>query len=201
MRPTESEAEDAGQALDVGALRGDLIDRRARFVAIDGRGGSGKSTFAHQLADGWLKAFAVEMDDFYRPSADRRMRIASAPSNPGWPSWSTCPHAVFFGKRRGAALSSLQAPCKRVGADVSACTIRRALGRSLTAAPSTTAGRGLRWRRVRPFPPHRRGIPRFRTTCAHLRTGSSLRGPRRDSHRRLPDPPPRRSRRRVCRGL
>jgi uridine kinase len=57
--------------LDVGVLRGDLTARRTRFVAIDGHGGSGKSTLARQLAEGWPKAVVIEMDDFYRPSAER----------------------------------------------------------------------------------------------------------------------------------
>ena len=40
-------------------------------MGIDGPGGSGKSTLARQLSDGWPAAAVVEMDDFYRPSADR----------------------------------------------------------------------------------------------------------------------------------
>jgi uridine kinase len=57
--------------LDIVALRQSIIDRKARLVAIDGRGGSGKSTLAHRLAEGWHKAFVIEMDDFYRPSTER----------------------------------------------------------------------------------------------------------------------------------
>jgi uridine kinase len=60
--------------LDVGALRRDITRRKAQLVAIDGPGGSGKSTLARQLADGWPKAAVVEMDDFYRPSAERVLR-------------------------------------------------------------------------------------------------------------------------------
>ncbi len=41
------------------------------IVAVDGRGGSGKSTFAQLLADGWPGAQVVEIDDFYLPSANR----------------------------------------------------------------------------------------------------------------------------------
>jgi uridine kinase len=57
--------------LDIDALRQSIIDRKARLVAIDGRGGSGKSTLARRLAQGWRKATVIEMDDFYRPSAER----------------------------------------------------------------------------------------------------------------------------------
>jgi uridine kinase len=57
--------------LDVTTLRGGLAARNARLVGIDGPGGSGKSTLARQLADGWPKAVVIEMDDFYRPSAQR----------------------------------------------------------------------------------------------------------------------------------
>jgi uridine kinase len=57
--------------LDVGVLRDEIVRRHARLVAIDGRGGSGKSTLARQLAEGWPKAVVVEMDDFYRPVAER----------------------------------------------------------------------------------------------------------------------------------
>ena len=57
--------------LDLGGLRDELAVREARVVAIDGRGGSGKSVLARQLADGWPEAFVIEMDDFYRPSAER----------------------------------------------------------------------------------------------------------------------------------
>jgi uridine kinase len=60
--------------LDVGVLRDSLAARRARLVAIDGRGGSGKSTLARLLAAGWPEAVVVEMDDFYRPSAQRVKR-------------------------------------------------------------------------------------------------------------------------------
>jgi uridine kinase len=71
LRPNESEARPAFQALDVGELRNEIIRRNVRLLAIDGRGGSGKSTLAHQLAEGWRKAVVVEMDDFYRPSVER----------------------------------------------------------------------------------------------------------------------------------
>jgi uridine kinase len=57
--------------LDVAALRDSLTARNARLVAIDGRGGSGKSTFARLLAAGWPEAVVIEMDDFYLPSAQR----------------------------------------------------------------------------------------------------------------------------------
>jgi uridine kinase len=60
--------------LDVDALRGELTKRKARLVAIDGRGGSGKSTLARQLADGWDNAVVIEMDDFYRPVPERVQR-------------------------------------------------------------------------------------------------------------------------------
>ena len=57
--------------LDVGVLREELTARKVRAIAIDGRGGSGKSTLALELADVWPRAVVVEMDDFYRPSAER----------------------------------------------------------------------------------------------------------------------------------
>jgi pimeloyl-ACP methyl ester carboxylesterase/RimJ/RimL family protein N-acetyltransferase/uridine kinase len=67
--------------LDVGVLRKDLTARKVRVVAIDGRGGSGKSTLARQLAEGWSKAVVVEMDDFYRRSAERVERPAVPGAN------------------------------------------------------------------------------------------------------------------------
>jgi uridine kinase len=57
--------------LDVGALRNELARRGARLIAIDGPGGSGKSTLARELAMGWPGAAVIEMDDFYRPAAER----------------------------------------------------------------------------------------------------------------------------------
>jgi uridine kinase len=57
--------------LDLGLLRNDIAARKAGLVAIDGRGGSGKSTLARQLAEGWPKAVVIEMDDLYRPIAER----------------------------------------------------------------------------------------------------------------------------------
>jgi uridine kinase len=60
--------------LDLGALRESLTARNARLVAVDGRGGSGKSTLARLLAAGWPAAVVIEMDDFYRPSAQRVQR-------------------------------------------------------------------------------------------------------------------------------
>lgn len=43
-------------------------------MAVDGRGGAGKSTLARMLADGWPGATVVEMDDFHRPTAERQPR-------------------------------------------------------------------------------------------------------------------------------
>ncbi len=60
--------------LDVARLRRALITQGVGVVAIDGRGGSGKSVLARQLAAGWPGAAVVEMDDFYRPSGDRVAR-------------------------------------------------------------------------------------------------------------------------------
>lgn len=65
--------------LDVQELRGEILARGARVVAIDGRGGAGKSTLARLLADGWPAAVVVGMDDFYRPVAER----ARAPETHG----------------------------------------------------------------------------------------------------------------------
>jgi uridine kinase len=63
--------------LDVVALRNALISKGTRLIAIDGRGGSGKSTLARQLAAGWPQALVIEMDDFYRPLAEREEPPAS----------------------------------------------------------------------------------------------------------------------------
>jgi uridine kinase len=51
--------------LDIDALREDLIRRNAKVVAIDGRGGAGKSTLARLLAESWPAAVVIEMDDFH----------------------------------------------------------------------------------------------------------------------------------------
>jgi uridine kinase len=60
--------------LDIDQLRKRITTRQARVVAIDGCGGSGKSTLARRLAEVWPGAAVVEMDDFYRPSAERDRR-------------------------------------------------------------------------------------------------------------------------------
>lgn len=65
------DATNAGSALDVDRLRKELIAKCVRAVAVDGRGGSGKSTFARRLAGGWPKAVVIETDDFYRPAFER----------------------------------------------------------------------------------------------------------------------------------
>jgi len=57
--------------LDIDVLRREIAARKARVVAIDGCGGSGKSSLARHLAAGWAGAVVIEMDDFYRPSAER----------------------------------------------------------------------------------------------------------------------------------
>jgi GrpB-like predicted nucleotidyltransferase (UPF0157 family)/uridine kinase len=62
---------------DAVALRNALISKGTRLIAIDGRGGSGKSTLARQLAAGWPQALVIEMDDFYRPLAEREESPAS----------------------------------------------------------------------------------------------------------------------------
>lgn len=62
--------------LNIDQLRSDLGARGVRLVAIDGRAGSGKSTLARRLADGWMRAVVIEMDDFYRPVAERVRRPA-----------------------------------------------------------------------------------------------------------------------------
>jgi Mg-chelatase subunit ChlI len=51
--------------------------RRTLLVGIDGRGGSGKSTFARELAALLPNATVVQFDDFYRPADERRLRAAS----------------------------------------------------------------------------------------------------------------------------
>jgi len=67
--------------LDISALRDELTAGNARLIAIDGRGGSGKSTLARQLVEGWPKAVVIEMDDFYRPIAERARRPAVHDAN------------------------------------------------------------------------------------------------------------------------
>jgi uridine kinase len=62
---------------DAAALRDALISKGTRLIAIDGRGGSGKSTLARQLAAGWPQALVIELDDFYRPLAERHEPPAS----------------------------------------------------------------------------------------------------------------------------
>jgi uridine kinase len=63
--------------LDVVALKNELIGRGARLIAIDGHGGAGKSTLARALAAAWPQALVIEMDDFYRPLAEREEPPAS----------------------------------------------------------------------------------------------------------------------------
>ena len=60
--------------LDLAALAGRIADRGARVVAIDGRGGAGKSTLARQLARQLPGAVVVAIDDFHRPAAQRASR-------------------------------------------------------------------------------------------------------------------------------
>lgn len=60
--------------LEIGQLRDELTARGARLVAIDGRGGSGKSTLAREILDAWPAVLVIEMDDFYRPVAERARR-------------------------------------------------------------------------------------------------------------------------------
>jgi len=62
---------------EVVALRNELIGRGARLIAIDGHGGAGKSTLARSLVAGWPQASVIEMDDFYRPLAEREESPAS----------------------------------------------------------------------------------------------------------------------------
>src|ERR1700722_19472025 len=57
--------------VEIDRLRDELIARRARIVAIDGAGGSGKSTLARRLAHRWEGAVVIELDDFWRPAAER----------------------------------------------------------------------------------------------------------------------------------
>lgn len=46
---------------------------RTLLIGIDGFGGSGKSTLARKLRDFGKNITVIEMDDFYRPSAERRL--------------------------------------------------------------------------------------------------------------------------------
>ena len=45
--------------------------RRTIMIGIDGRGGSGKSTFARAVAEAVADVTVVDFDDFYRPSVER----------------------------------------------------------------------------------------------------------------------------------
>lgn len=51
--------------------------RQTVLVGIDGRGGSGKSTFARELAALLPNATVVQFDDFYRPADEGKRRAAS----------------------------------------------------------------------------------------------------------------------------
>jgi uridine kinase len=53
--------------------------QRCKIVAIDGRGGAGKSSLANRLAAEWPRAHVIEMDDFYLPTALR----PDSPTEPG----------------------------------------------------------------------------------------------------------------------
>ncbi len=67
----------------IGSLR--QLNRRYRtlLVAIDGRGGSGKSTFARQLETVAVDVTVVEFDDFYRPARERKVRAVSGDTEIG----------------------------------------------------------------------------------------------------------------------
>lgn len=58
-------------------LHGTERRRQTLLVAIDGRGGSGKSTFARRLERASEEVTVVEFDDFYLPLAQRRARTAA----------------------------------------------------------------------------------------------------------------------------
>jgi uridine kinase len=61
------------------------LDRRQRslLVGIDGRGGSGKSTFARRLETAGGDVTVVEIDDFYRLARERKARTARCDSEVG----------------------------------------------------------------------------------------------------------------------
>ena len=61
----------------------ELGRRRSVLVGIDGRGGSGKSTFARELAALLRNATVVHFDDFYRPAEERKVRAASGDDEVG----------------------------------------------------------------------------------------------------------------------
>lgn len=50
------------------------------LIAIDGAGGAGKSTLAHELASLTSQAKVVPMDDFYRPATDT-VRLSVSPAS------------------------------------------------------------------------------------------------------------------------
>ncbi len=61
------------------------LNRRHRtlLVGIDGRGGSGKSTFSRQLETTADDVTVVEFDNFYRPSHDRNARAVGGDTEIG----------------------------------------------------------------------------------------------------------------------
>lgn len=75
-RDTGGMAEPIPPASEMLALLRGLQRRRVTLlVAIDGRGGSGKSTFARGLERASDDVTVVEFDDFYLPLAERQARI------------------------------------------------------------------------------------------------------------------------------
>ncbi len=64
-------------------LQGTERRRRTLLVAIDGRGGSGKSTFARRLERASEEMTVVEFDDFYLPLAERRARTEAGDTEIG----------------------------------------------------------------------------------------------------------------------
>src|SRR5689334_15473078 len=61
------------------------LDRRQRtlLIGIDGRGGSGKSTFARRLERAGDDVAVVEIDDFYRTEHERLARAANGDTEIG----------------------------------------------------------------------------------------------------------------------
>jgi uridine kinase len=76
-----------------------MLPSDARIVGIDGRGGSGKSTLGRALA-AQHGGVVVELDDFYRPSAERHVPPQTHGGNYDLPRVRAQVLAPFLRRRR-----------------------------------------------------------------------------------------------------
>jgi uridine kinase len=83
--------------------------RQTLIVVIDGRGGSGKSTFSRRLERAGSDVAVVEMDDFYRPERERLARAAIGDSEVGGDfDWRRLRDQVLLPLSRDEPLSALR---------------------------------------------------------------------------------------------